>query len=189
MTSLRHAILNAFFLALAFANPAGAGEDPLVVFDFSEAASLDNWQSRNDGVMGGVSEGAILHDSQGYAVFLGRVSLENNGGFSSVRALVPPFAVTGNKTAVLRLRGDGKTYRFIVKDKADTRHYYEASFETTGDWQDVRIPLSQMVPHWRGDRLDLPNFSASAIEEVRFMIANGRAESFRLEIAEIRLEK
>jgi hypothetical protein len=40
----------------------------------------------------------------------------------------------------------------------------------------------------RGDRLDIPDYPAKTMSQARFMIANGRAEAFRLEVASIRLE-
>ncbi|HEX5697569.1 MAG TPA: CIA30 family protein, partial [Rhodoferax sp.] len=53
---------------------------------FDTPASTLNWQAINDGVMGGVSVSRMRFDSAGFAVFEGEVSLENNGGFASVRA-------------------------------------------------------------------------------------------------------
>jgi hypothetical protein len=40
----------------------------------------------------------------------------------------------------------------------------------------------------RGDRLNIPDYPGQTLSQVRFMIANGRAESFKLEIASIKLE-
>jgi hypothetical protein len=39
----------------------------------------------------------------------------------------------------------------------------------------------------RGDRLDLPNYPGQTLAQVRLMVANGRAESFRLEVKTIGL--
>ena len=63
-----------------------------------------------------------------------------------------------------------------------------AEFPTTGHWEEIKIPLRTMYPVRRGDRLDLPDYSGETLSQVRFMIANGRAESFQLEIASIALE-
>jgi hypothetical protein len=45
-----------------------------------------------------------------------------------------------------------------------------------------------MYPVRRGNRLELPDYPGQTMAQVRFMIANRRAESFRLEIASIALE-
>jgi hypothetical protein len=138
--------------------------------------------------MGGVSRGNMVHNKAGHLIFHGEVSLENNGGFSSIQNNFNPLDVSGYQHAILRLKGDGKDYRFIVESDPKARHYYVAEFGTSGDWQEITIPLRKTYPMRRGDRLDLPDYPAETLSQVRFMIANGRAESFRLEIASIRLE-
>ena len=175
-------------LAVLVSLPALAAEPAKILFDFADPAALRGWQVRDDGVMGGLSKGNITRDPAGYAVFSGQVSLENDGGFSSVQTNFEPIEVSQYKQAVIRLKGDGKNYRFIVQSAKDARHYYTAEFPTTGDWEEIRIPLRSMVPVRRGDRLDLPNYPAETMAQARFMIANARAESFQLEIASIALK-
>ncbi|HEY5775431.1 MAG TPA: CIA30 family protein, partial [Xanthomonadales bacterium] len=48
---------------------------------------IEPWRSINDGVMGGLSAGGMSQTVEGLK-FAGRLSLENNGGFSSVRRSV-----------------------------------------------------------------------------------------------------
>jgi len=55
----------------------------VTLFDFSGSAAEPGWTAVNDGVMGGVSRGgAKLVD--GSLHFRGILSLDNNGGFSSI---------------------------------------------------------------------------------------------------------
>ena len=159
-----------------------------VLFDFADPAAMRGWQIEDDGVMGGVSKGTFTHDSAGHAVFSGEVSLENDGGFSSAQCFFEAIDVSSYRNAVIRVKGDGKNYRFIVESEKDARHYYVANFETTGEWQEIQIPLREMYPVRRGDRLDLPDYPGKSMAQVRFMIANSRAENFRLQIAGVRLE-
>lgn len=168
--------------------PVMAAEPGKILFDFADPAALRGWRVQDDGVMGGLSKGKIALDPAGYAVFSGKVSLENNGGFSSVQCYFDPVDVSTYRNAVIRLKGDGKNYRFIVQSAKDARHYYTAEFPTTGDWEEIRIPLRSMVPVRRGDRLNLPDYPGQTMAQARFMIANARAESFQLEIASIALE-
>jgi NADH dehydrogenase [ubiquinone] 1 alpha subcomplex assembly factor 1 len=163
-------------------------ETAKVLFDFTDPTAMRGWQVEDDDVMGGVSRGRLTRDAAGHAIFHGEVSLENNGGFSSIQNNFDPLDVSGYQHAILRLKGDGKDYRFIVESDPKTRHYYVAEFGTSGDWQEIKVPLRKMYPMRRGDRLDLPNYPGKTISQVRLMIANGRAESFRLEITNIRLE-
>ncbi len=56
-----------------------------LLIDFADPSTVALWNPINDGVMGGVSSSQMRHDPAGHAVFTGRVSFENNGGFASVR--------------------------------------------------------------------------------------------------------
>ena len=88
------------------------------LFDFSDSDSKNNsnWNAVNDVVMGGVSQsGFRLTDTQG--IFSGRVSTENNGGFASVRTenFEPPLDLSDYEGIELKLKGDGKRYKFITR--------------------------------------------------------------------------
>ena len=56
-----------------------------MIFDFTNQANLKQWKIVDDVVMGGVSSGKISINEDGHGQFEGTVSLENNGGFSSLR--------------------------------------------------------------------------------------------------------
>ncbi len=49
--------------------------------------TAEPWRAINDGVMGGISAGRMVGIDYGLS-FEGELSLENNGGFASVRRLV-----------------------------------------------------------------------------------------------------
>ena len=55
------------------------------VSDFGGKEGEPKWFSVDDGVMGGVSKGKLSVED-GTLVFSGKLSLENNGGFSSLRS-------------------------------------------------------------------------------------------------------
>ncbi|GLR19946.1 CIA30 family protein [Portibacter lacus] len=160
----------------------------MVLFDFNKDSSLDQWVVVDDNVMGGRSDGRFLLNDNGHAVFKGEVSLENNGGFSSVRYSFDQIEVKDYTKMVLRIKGDGKRYQFRVKPDRNDRHSYIYYFETSGEWQNISIPLTQMKPFFRGRKLDIPNYSAQELEEVAILISNKKAESFKLEIDKITLK-
>ena len=193
-TNMRATLLTGLlaFTSLGCATPeAGrpaANPPKRVLYDFTQDREARGWRVEDDGVMGGVSRGTFRVNENGHGVFEGTVSLENNGGFSSVQYFFDPIDIRGYTTAVIRLKGDGKTYRFLVQSQRRARHYYTYEFATDGAWQTLSIPLADMVPERRGDRLDLPNFPAETLAQLRFMIANKKAESFRLEVESIGLD-
>jgi hypothetical protein len=184
-----HRVLSCLFLfALPMIVKAAEVTAAKTLFDFAQMEDTGPWKVEDDVVMGGVSKGRFELLRGKHAVFSGHVSLENNGGFSSVQAEFKPVDVSGFRTAKLLLRGDGKNYRFIVESDPGERVYYMHEFSTGTEWQTVSVPLRSMHPMWRGDRLDRPDYPGHTMSQVRLMVANGRAEDFRLEVGKIWLE-
>lgn len=154
----------------------------LVLFDFSENSKPDRWQVVNDGVMGGLSKGTFKVGENGTAFFSGTVSLENNGGFSSVNYNTGKTEVEGYTTLALYLKGDGKKYQVRIRENNDDYFSYITTFQTSGEWETIEIPLKEMFPSFRGRKLDLPNYNGKTIVELAFLIGNKKAESFMLEL-------
>lgn len=161
--------------------------NPTVLFDFNENANIRNWRIVDDVVMGGRSSGSFELSPEGHAIFSGDISLENNGGFSSVRYRFNGAEVNPNTTVRIRLKGDGKTYQLRVKHDLRAYYSYQADFETSGDWQSVEIQLKEMFPEFRGNRLNQSNFSHNRIQEVTFQFGNNKPESFQLMVDKITL--
>jgi len=80
-------------------NTTSAAERTL--FDFMAATKVPGWQVVNDDVMGGVSA-SNFGVTNGAAVFRGAVSLENNGGFASVRSSPAGWNLAGRDAGVAR---------------------------------------------------------------------------------------
>ena len=157
------------------------------IFNFNTDSELKNWYIVDDVVMGGQSDGQISVSEEGHGVYAGKISLKNNGGFSSVRYRMNPIEVSEKDRVRLRLKGDKKTYQFRVKQDYRNEYSYVYEFETTGEWQVIEIPLAEMVPVYRGNRMNRPNFNHDIMEEVIFLIGNRRPEEFRLLIDKIEL--
>ncbi|MDB4105478.1 CIA30 family protein [Salibacteraceae bacterium] len=158
-----------------------------VIFDFNKSAEIQNWLIVDDVVMGGKSSGTFNLNADGFGVFEGNISLDNNGGFSSVRYRFEKTLVKEYSTVHIKLRGDGKKYQFRIKAKSGDYYSYISPFQTTGEWQEIEIPLKEMYPSFRGRKLDQPNFSDDYIEEITFLIGNKKEEDFQLLIAKIEL--
>ncbi len=161
---------------------------PQIVFDFKTSTNPDSWQIVDDVVMGGRSNGNFEINNAGHGVFSGSVSLENNGGFSSVRHSTHISEISPDYKVVIKLKGDGKKYQFRVKH--DTRAYYSYiyTFETSGEWEEIEIPLKEMYPSFRGRKLNSPNFSHDTIREVTFLIGNKKPQDFKLVIDKIEIK-
>ena len=160
---------------------------PMTLFDFTPDSDLSDWRTVDDTVMGGVSDGHFRLNEAGHGEYAGHVSTRNNGGFSSLRYRMPTVRIEGLTKAVLRLRGDGKSYQFRTKTSDSDRHSYVAVLQTSGEWEEVEIDLRAMKPQFRGRRLDLADYPAELLSEVAILIGNKREEDFKLELDWIEL--
>jgi hypothetical protein len=157
------------------------------LFDFSAAANAA-WQIVNDDVMGGVSTSSFSV-TNGVATFRGTVSLENNGGFASVRSSSVLQNLAGHEALIVRVRGDGRRYKFTVRTESsfDTPIYQCAFTTKRGEWEEHRLLFKDFVPTFRGRLLtDVPPLNPAKVSTVGFLIADKQAGPFRLEVAAIR---
>ncbi|MFT7298369.1 MAG: NADH dehydrogenase [ubiquinone] 1 alpha subcomplex assembly factor 1 [Sphingobacteriales bacterium] len=161
---------------------------PNIIFEFNQKSDLKNWVIIDDVVMGGESSGSFELSPQGHGVFKGSISLDNNGGFSSVRHKFERKSIKGFTKIVLKIKGDGKKYQFRIKSNSGDYYSYISTFSTNGDWQEIQITLKNMYPSFRGRKLDKPSFSEDYIEEIVFLIGNKIEESFQLQIDKIELK-
>lgn len=162
--------------------------NPTIIFQFTNTCILDHWNIVNDAVMGGKSYATLKVNPKGNGSFKGHVSLENNGGFSSVKHRFNPIETGKYSRIILKIKGDGKTYQFRMKNKSTDRHSYITHFNTEEDWQVIELALSDMYPSFRGNKLDLPNYNCKSFEEISFLIANKKNEGFELEISTISIQ-
>jgi monofunctional biosynthetic peptidoglycan transglycosylase len=162
-----------------------------VLFDFQTPTLYPAWQIVNDDVMGGVSTSRFQNLTNGGAVFGGVVSLENNGGFASVRSQPVRVDLTGCESFLLRVRGDGRRYKFSVRTEAglDTPLYQHAFTTKRGEWEEHRLPIKDFVPTFRGRILTtVPALDPGKVTSVGLLISDEQAGPFRLELAWIKAE-
>ncbi len=162
------------------ANPA--------LFQFSQENGLQGWVIQDDGVMGGLSKGRVSINEGGNAVFTGDISLENNGGFSSMQVGFDPVDVSAFRAIYLGLKGDGKRYQIRVETEPGVRFGYAYDFETSGNWEVIRVPFRDMYAIRHGDRLDKPNYPGQQLAHIQILAGNKTEESFELELDKIWLK-
>jgi hypothetical protein len=147
------------------------------------------WYSVNDDVMGGISTSMVSTDAMTQRLtFSGNLSLENNGGFASIRSQWSSYDLTGYDGIVLRVRGDGQVYQFRIRtETTGSEIAYAALFETEADtWKDIYIPFSDMIPIYRGVVVNrAPDFDSSSIRSFGLMLSNKQEGDFLLEVETI----
>ena len=159
-----------------------------LIFDFNHNANITDWKIVDDVVMGGRSNGQFKIDSDGNGIFSGDVSVENNGGFSSVRYQFEKINTTKESKVIIRLKGDGKEYQFRIKNNRNTYYSYITNFKTSGDWENIIINLKDLYPSFRGQTMNIPNFAGNSLEEIVFLIGNKKNETFTLVLDRIDIE-
>jgi NADH dehydrogenase [ubiquinone] 1 alpha subcomplex assembly factor 1 len=167
---------------------AGSG---YTLVDFSVTSPAPEWYAVNDGVMGGESRGGP-EIVDGQLVFSGQISLENNGGFSSVKSSGHEFDVSAFHTLRLRVKGDGRSYQLRLYTDARYGHSpiaYTAEFPTlAGEWTESVIVISQLSPRFRGRALSGPPLDVEHVEAIGLLLGDKRAGEFELRVEWIRAE-
>lgn len=177
-------------LGLGAALAAQTPEVPLFRFVSPDAAG--SWQTVNDGVMGGVSDGRLRITERQTLEFYGTLSLENNGGFTSVRSRPSDLGLRTGDTLVSRVRGDGRAYQFNLYTSRRGRAFsYRAPVQTRkGEWTEVRIPLSRFEATSFGQVIRSADpVDPGSITSVGFLLAEKAPGPFLLEVEWIKIER
>lgn len=184
-TYLAPTLLTVLLFGMTKASMA-ADDEGRILFDFAKPDAAQAWQPVNDGVMGGVSDGRFKNTDQGTMEFFGTLSLDNNGGFASVRSRRSNLGLKPDNTLLIRLRGDGREYLLnLYVPSLQIAYSYRASIPTkAGEWIEVRIPIKDCYATSLGGKL--PNagpVDAPKVNSMGFMLSDKKAGPFKLEIA------
>jgi len=159
-----------------------------VIIDFADPAPL-RWAIVSDGVMGGLSDSSLRLADDGTAIFAGFLSLENNGGFASTRALLDTMDLTGYTGLLIRVKGDGRRYELRLRmDPNFDGIAYRAEFGTVeGEWTEISLPFTDFQPSFRGRvPRGAPALDLTSIRHIGFLVGDKVEGPFQLEIAWIR---
>jgi monofunctional biosynthetic peptidoglycan transglycosylase len=164
------------------------------LFQFDEAGEVAKWQIVNDGVMGGRSSSQVSivkpEASEGAMRFSGNLSLENNGGFASVRSRPSgSLGIDSGDIIVLRVKGDGRTYTFnLYTPTRRTAFSYQMDFETTaGEWTEIRLPVDKFVAHSFGRPMPNMKLSPNQVHAVGILLGDKKPGAFELLIESIEI--
>jgi NADH dehydrogenase [ubiquinone] 1 alpha subcomplex assembly factor 1 len=160
------------------------------LFAFGSPDTAADWQAVNDGVMGGVSDGRFRITERQTLEFSGTLSLENNGGFASVRSRPRTLGLQAGDTLVARVRGDGRDYQFNLYASGRARALsYRAPVQTrSGEWIEVAVPLDRFEATSFGRVLRGANpMDPRSVTSIGFLLADKTPGPFMLEVAWIKV--
>ena len=196
LARLRNLLYALLFVWLSFPSTFGCADSPASwrgqsVSEFTPAENEEfSWQIVNDGVMGGLSKGNVEHTSDNRMHFWGTLSLDNNGGFSTVRSRGVNFDLSNDLGLLLLVKGDGRTYEARLDSTATFRGNplsFLGKFKTKKDqWIQVKVPFEDFIASWRGRQFSDEVLDTSAIRRVSILLADKKPGSFDLEIEWIR---
>ncbi|MGI9245912.1 MAG: CIA30 family protein [Steroidobacteraceae bacterium] len=157
----------------------------VLLTDFADPAELVRWRAVDDVVMGGSSRSRLVQLDASVARFAGSVSLENGGGFASVRTEPAHWPTAGAAALQLRCRGDGRAYKFTVRvdDGFDGLQYQARFLPPPGEWVTVTLPVTQFSATFRGR--PVPGSGPLPPERIRrlgLMASDRQGGSFTLDI-------
>ena len=156
-------------------------EDNKIVFDFSDQSAFE-WFLVNDNVMGGISKGQVERTKRETMRFSGRLSLKNNGGFSSARSQISVFFLAGYDELMLKTRGDGRSYSILVTTLERGRTW-QNQFKTSEKWQIVKVPFKKMQMSIMGWRPNVsPEIMGNRVRAIGFIIADKNETPFAVEV-------
>ncbi|WP_373954073.1 CIA30 family protein [Vibrio pomeroyi] len=173
-------------LSFVWSKASTAGTE---MIDFTQANEHKNWTATNDNVMGGVSTGRLIYDG-GMSQFKGELSLENNGGFSSINRSVESLSSKVDNVE-LTFVGDGRTYQLrFTTWKDGYRTNYKHNFETIkGEQIKKAFQLTDFQAVFRGRLLSgVPELKAQDIKQIGFLIADKQPLPFELNLLQIQFK-
>lgn len=158
-----------------------------VNIDFTQSQELDNWVIVNDTVMGGRSRTRLtIEDSM--LSFSGVLSLENNGGFASIRRVYDPKIWEAQKQVKIQVQGDGREYQLRLRTNRRVDGVaYVLSFKTEENRaMEFTFNEQDFVPQFRGRLVSgAPALAFSDIAQVGLMLADKKPGEFTLLVERI----
>lgn len=185
MTQLNFAAFLTVILLGFSAMTGNAADGQRVLFDFSQDEAAKRWQTVNDGVMGGVSKGRFTIAPDNTMRFFGKLSLENNGGFTSVRSRRKPLGLSLDDAITVRLRGDGRTYMLnLYVPTRRVAYSFRAELPTKRDqWLETTVPVREFYATSFGRKIrGADPVDADKVNSLGFMLSDKNPGTFELEI-------
>lgn len=148
-----------------------------------QRANSPTWSVVNDTVMGGQSVGRVNHSADG-PTFSGTL-VTQGGGFVSVRTRDLVSLKDTDRWIRLKVRGDGRTWRFCLYLRGDPRGVSRQIPITTqrGEVTEHLIDIRESVARWRGRQVQSPMPSnLSQVAGIGLLLADGNSGQFEITV-------
>ena len=160
--------------------------DTIPLLDSNGKTSKIKWNIVNDTVMGGRSS-SRWSDKSSTLSFEGFLSLENNGGFASIRHDLNNMNLSDTEGIFIKVKGDGRKYQFRIRSQASRWANYSQEFKTKKDTvQTFYLPYKDFKPSWRGRSVrNVPTLTGKDVRGIGFLLGDKIQGKFKLDILNI----
>ena len=159
--------------------------ETMILDDFN-SQTQSRWSYVSDQVMGGVSRGGLVFESnqyESYAQLSGQVSTLNNGGFIQFRTDVTDISKSSYKGIYAKVKGNNQKYFIHLRTRGTIMpwQYYQSDFIADEEWQVIKLPMDSFKPssNW------LKSIIGSKHIRSIGLVAFGRDHSADLMVSEI----
>lgn len=158
--------------------------------DFGKNKGGEDWYVVTDNVMGGVSSSSILF-TENSLLFTGNVSLDNNGGFASIRSARKKIDLSHYKTVSVKFKSSNTDRIFALRLNTNDVYYkpsYNQKFQSTSnDWQELTFKLADFKETVLGKETgrEIATSELERIIRIGVMLNDKKEGSFSIEIDSI----
>ena len=158
------------------------------VIDHSEQGAENPWQTVNDGVMGGRSQGGSVLE-EGVLTFAG-VTNTNGGGFSSLRMRVSPGLIAGADHLKVQMRRDARAYSITLRTNVTSwgrRIAFRGPIVGAPDaaWGEGIVKFDTLKASIWGRPVPGAEFDPSEVVEIGVIIYDGEDGPFQMQLERI----
>jgi NADH dehydrogenase [ubiquinone] 1 alpha subcomplex assembly factor 1 len=159
--------------------------------DFGEEKKGRYWSVVNDGVMGGLSRGSKKL-TKNSLLFKGNVSLDNNGGFSSLRRSFSEFDISNFEYVEIKYRSSGISLAltFAVSRRWYVPNYKVSLDRTSSKWKTITLKLTDLRKYYIGKAMNekLKKETLKEIIRIGFITDEKKYGDFEFEIDYIKFK-
>ncbi|MEM9364318.1 MAG: CIA30 family protein [Bacteroidota bacterium] len=154
-------------------------------FDFGSKKDGIDWKPIDDGVMGGLSKGNV-NLTENTLNFYGEVSLDNYGGFTSVKSPFGNYNLSGLKKVIVRYRTEGQSISISLENSEQFfRPYYKLLLpETDGEWKTLELNVSDFKQYNLGQvtETSITDEFLENVKRIGFITSKKSAGKFNIEV-------
>ncbi len=157
--------------------------------NFGKSKSGGSWMVVNDGVMGGLSNSkAILLENS--MLFDGLISLDNNGGFASVRSGLTSIDLSKTERVTIRYRSKGQNVglRLLKSDRFYLPYFKTYLSPTSGEWRTVVFSIDDFEEYRLENKTgrEITKDELDNIIRIGLIVSNKEEGPFLVEVDYIR---